>query len=418
MKLKEMPEMLKLFLFLVILPMMTNGFVIPKPLVTYHDLSLTSSPIGKDGAIRGLNKSDKNGTLTIHKLAKKDNFHNIKANGHEHHNGRALHQLEHRAKEKASIAIVENVIKSTAGKSGKRALERVGERAAERVGERAVERAGERAIGRAAEKVGETTLERTGKKLVEKATERAVDRALERTIEISGERAIERAAEKVGERAFERTGEKLAERAAERTYDAIAERVAERAMEHATERAGERVAERAGERIAERSGERIVERAGEQVVSGKGSGRAIERIFGVSSKNIFPRLGRGALITLPVLGGIFAIYLLKSDVQRLKEEWKLNIRTSSACFFGSGLADCIDSFLHFFIAFALWNHLSHTKLAIAEELSFGCAIFSTVCAVLGEIISLRTQKRWRASVEAGEDAVASNAPLPHNVANG
>lgn len=120
------------------------------------------------------------------------------------------------------------------------------------------------------------------------------------------------------------------------------------------------------------------------------------------------RLGRTVLITLPVLGGIFALYLLKSDVERLKEEWTHKLKTSSALFLGAGIVDCLDSALHFFIAYALVKHLSHRRLAVAEEWSFACAIISTIFAVLGEIASLKlAQKRQISGVGYHTDSKAN-----------
>ncbi|CAB9528858.1 expressed unknown protein [Seminavis robusta] len=409
---------------------------------------------------------------------KDKNPHHDDHNDHHHHNP-ALHQLDHRSKEKLSIAVSEKatdaVVQTVESKLAERASSRVertveklvekaaktsGERTVERaveqgqwwkfiiarrtsVGERTVERTGERVLERAADHVGERALERTGERLLEatagkgaerdwgtnnRAAERAGEHIGERAVERTGERLLERAADRaaehigeraaehIGERAVERTGERLLERAADRAAEHIGERAAEHIGERAVERTGERLLERAtdraaehvGERAAEHIGERAVERTGERLLeqaadraaervleqtSGQGAGRAIERIFGVSSEKLALRLGRGLLITLPVLGGIFALYLLKSDIERLKEEWALRVKTSSALFLGAGIVDGLDSFLHFFIGYALWKHLSHKKLAVAEELSFGCAIVSTLCAVLGEVISLQIQKR-------------------------
>jgi len=343
-------------------------------------------------------------------------------NHHHHHGNPAMHQLDHRAKEKASFKLGERVAEQVV-KTTEKQLERQGERLAEKaagrlertfekVVEKAAKTSGERTAERMAVKVGERSAERAsdnilremwkslssvigrGERLVERSGDRIVERASERALERAGERSGERFAERAVERAAERSGERLAKRAGERAAERSGERIVEHASERALERAGERSGERLAERMGERALERIGERSGERVVaSGKGLGRGIERVFGVSSEKLALRLGRGVLITLPILGGVFALWLLKSDIARLKEEWALRAKTSSAFFLGAGLVDGLDSILHFFIAFALLKHLSHHRLAVAEELSFACAIISTVCAVVGEVISLRIQKQ-------------------------
>ncbi len=65
----------------------------------------------------------------------------------------------------------------------------------------------------------------------------------------------------------------------------------------------------------------------------------------------------------------------------------------SLLFITAGLEDLFDVFLHFGIAQALFRHLGHNEVVGAENLSMGCAIISTVCAVLGEVISHRIRTR-------------------------
>jgi len=328
----------------------------------------------------------------------------------------------------------EKLVEKAAKASGERSIERVSERAVERVSERAGERfasktavkAGKRATERSGmlhwlkksfspfyrgiEGTGERSSERfversfkAGSRVVERSGERLKERGIEagsRAIKTSGEHLTERGI-KVGSQAAERSGERLVERGIEagsRAAKRSGERLAERGLE-----AGERVIERSGERLAERGIEvasRAIERSSERITvgsatkaSGRGPIRAVERIFGASSEKIMIRFGRGVLITLPILGGIRALYLLKTDIERLKEEWQSRLKTSSALFLGAGIVDGLDSLLHFFIAFALFRHLDHRKMGVAEELSFACAIISTVCAIVGEIVSIKLQKR-------------------------
>jgi hypothetical protein len=88
--------------------------------------------------------------------------------------------------------------------------------------------------------------------------------------------------------------------------------------------------------------------------------------------------------------------LLKSDISRIREEWSKRTKSSTFFFFMAGVADLTDSFLHFFIAYAMMNHLGHSILALPEKASLVCAIVSTVCAVIGELVSLRIAKKGQA----------------------
>jgi hypothetical protein len=363
---------------------------------------------------------------------------------HHGHGDPALHQVEHRALEKTSVALAEKflektveriapgqklaetIVHSAAGsllqrRAGERVAERTGERLAERAGERLTERTGERlaerTVERLAERTGERLAERTGERLAERAGERIAERTSERLAERTGERiaarASERLVEKTGARAASRLrkgiGERLSEYAAKiptrwnRIWESAlgrgVERTTERGLERSAERFGERGLERAVQRSGERAAERTLERAGERAAEhtlttvGRGATSAVERIAGVSSERVAVRAGRGLLITLPALGGFFALLLLKSDIQRMREEWTNKSKSSTLCFVGAGLADLFDSFLHFYIAYALFAHIGHQALVVPEQLSMGCAITSTICAVAGEVISLHLQRQ-------------------------
>jgi hypothetical protein len=403
---------------------------------------------------------------------------------HHHVHNPILHQVEHRAKEKASIAVgqklAEQGVERLAERAGERLAERTGERLAERAGERLAERTGERLAERAgerlAERAGERLAERTGERLAERAGERLAERAGERLAERTSERLAERAGERFAERTghlwAERAGERLAERSSERIAERASERLAERAGERLAERAGERLAERAGERlatrtserlweqatalwnripswrtiergaergferVAERGAERIAERGVERIaergaerlaergskhaaergleraaergverVAERAAERSVERslshaptsggmvrrlLSGPAAEKVALRVGRGVLITLPALGGVFALYLLRADIQRWREE---RATPPAWMFVGAGWADGLDALLHFAVAYAIWSHAGHDLLLVLEHWSMQCAIVSTVCAVLGELWVLRRQRR-------------------------
>jgi hypothetical protein len=323
----------------------------------------------------------------------------------EHNHNPAIHQIEHRAKEKTSFFLSEKLaerqIEHAAGrtaehlseKTGGRILTRAAARKQGRVLESASERAGEKMMARTAEHVGERTMERTGDNLLKQAWKgvssliyRGTNRGAERAWERSGSKAIERGIEHAGKSAAEHTGERFFKRSGSKAV--------ERGLEHA----GNSMAGHSGERLLERSGTRAAERglehAGESGIKIAGK---LERIFGLSLEKVALRFGRGLLITLPALGGIFALYLLKSDIERLREEWAHRIKTSSACFLGAGIVDGLDSILHFVIAYGLLTHLSHHYLKKAEAWSLRCAVISTVAAVIGEVLSLKILKQRESS---------------------
>jgi len=139
------------------------------------------------------------------------------------------------------------------------------------------------------------------------------------------------------------------------------------------------------------------------------------RLFGISAERVAARIGRGLTIILPVAGGIFAFYLFQSDYRRWKQELqdsaiahespvssatRFRLRRPSLAlvlFSSAGMADFMDAALHFFIAFLfVSSHGSHHHpyaMVVAEEWSMGCAVVSTVAAVLGEIASHRNQQK-------------------------
>ena len=242
------------------------------------------------------------------------------------------------------------------------------ERIVERAAERAAERAGERLAERAGERLAERAAERAGERLAERAAERAGERLAERAAERAGERLAERAAERAGERLAERAGERLAERAAERAGERLAERAAERAGERLAERAGERVAGRAGAELLERTTMTTAARAAgggiagflERVLVGtlqgisKASGVIAGRVLGSEasgafraiereaesmaraaaslgerlSSRIMPRIGRGLLVALPILGTLFVLKLCKDDFHRWRDMRALRHRVA------------------------------------------------------------------------------------------
>lgn len=175
--------------------------------------------------------------------------------------------------------------------------------------------------------------------------------------------------------------EKVAARQTERLLDQSSTRSMERSIERALE-VGERSAEASLAKVASSSGTAVLERS----------------LFTATGRRLaLRRLARGAMIAVPVLGGIFAIYLLRSDIIRTRQEWQRNRSDFTWIpFAGAGLADGADSLCHFAIAFSLVTNLfSHQHLHFLESFSLACAVWSTVFAVGGEIfcqIKARNEK--------------------------
>jgi hypothetical protein len=194
----------------------------------------------------------------------------------------------------------------------------------------------------------------------------------------------ERTLDRSAEAAAARFGEKAIGRSSERAAGRIGEQALARGSERATERVGEKALTRSSERVADRVLDRSAERLGE-----KAAARAGERM----SQELMSRVGRGLLITLPALGGIFAIYLLRTDLKRLREERLKRAKSSTFLFAGAAFADGLDAVVHFWIAYAYLTELGHHALMFPEKCSLACAIMSTIAAFAGEIVSLRKQKQ-------------------------
>ena len=320
-------------------------------------------------------------------------------NEHHHHHP-ALHQVEHRAKEKGTLALSQHLAEH---------MTTITTKSTEQVGERILLERGFQGTKSTAERFLERNLQQTG----ERATERCIEQGLERASERAAERGVEqwgeRAAEHAGQRWAQQTGEKGIKRALERWAERAGERTLDRGSEQALERLGKRSGERAVERLGEQSTERLFKVAGEKSAERaveRSSERGMERILGITSEKLTLRIGRGLMIALPVLGGFFAFYLFKSDYHRWleekralptliqrKEKKRRHPYLPLVLFAITGMADFVDAFLHFGIAYGLLAQLGHYRVGLMERLSITCAVISTGFAVWGEILSLRARKR-------------------------
>lgn len=351
--------------------------------VSTHPRTLSTFSL-KEGAVNE-NEPAANRTQTTHH---EENHHNLHP---------ALHQVKHRAQEKATIGIAQHVTENLVSKSpilkkspqwwmrGTEQIMAILERSKlpEHGGKRLLERSGDRLAERGAEKVAERGAERLIKRGIETSAERGTERIVERGVERMTERGAERIAERGVERVLEGNAERIAERGIERILEGNAERIIERgAFRKGTQwfatNKVERIAESGTKRLVERNGERlaehVLERSGE-----RGLGR-LERRF---VERLLPKFGRSLSLALPALGALFGWYLFQQDVKRMSQEQK---RRTKALFGVAALTDFMDIVLHVWIVYALWAHLSHSSMIVAEKMSMACAIGSTVSAVLGEIV--------------------------------
>ncbi len=306
-----------------------------------------------------------------------------------HHLHPALHQVKHRAQEKATMGIAQHVTENLVSKSQwwKRGIEQISA-LLERFhgGERLLERSGNRFAEQGAERVAERGAEGIVHRGIERSAERGTERLIERGVERITERGTERIAERGIERALESNAERIAERGIERVLEGNAERVAERGWEKLFPKRARQFAATKIERFAKSGTKRIVERNGERVaehVLERSGERSLLRIEERFVERLLPKLGRSLSLALPALGALFGWYLFQQDLKRMSQEDKKKTKV----FFGvAAVTDFVDMVLHIWIVYALWAHLSHSSLIVAEKMSLACAVGSTVSAVLGEII--------------------------------
>jgi hypothetical protein len=117
-------------------------------------------------------------------------------------------------------------------------------------------------------------------------------------------------------------------------------------------------------------------------------------------------IGRGVLIALPALGGIFALYLMKTDRKRATLERSTGSRLSFMLFGGAAVTtDAVDAVCHFVIAYGVLRELGHHFLAhVGGQLGF----VSMLCAVLGEVVAYRRHKK------SSINNVNGQSPLPQS----
>ena len=343
----------------------------------------------------------------------------------EHSSKRAVEGIGGKALSRATRKGGSKVVSGTsrkygplvAGRSGERFLERFGEtsknqafkrtfdsvgetvstnavrRSLSKTSEKASERMGRRFLGRAGRKGGTAAAKRAavsaGERVLDKASRKGLAGAVSKIYKGTGKRMLEQAAKKRGPKLASRA----AGRAGKRALTGVGTRVVEKAKMRSGMKAAARTSERIGERALQGVGDRFLDQASRTMEApGTAVGHTGKQLVERHSKKAVARLSKGLIIALPVLGGLFALHMLKSDIERIREEWSDRAKLSLGSFALAGLADFVDSLVHFWMAYALFKQMVRSKLVAAEHVSMVCAVVSTSCAVLGEFLSFRRSR--------------------------
>ena len=300
----------------------------------------------------------------------------------------AIHQAEHRAKEKTSIKLGEKAATQLLRSTERSGVSRLAERLVERM-----QMIWESVTGRGVERYGERVAERGT---------------------VAGQRFLSRGERRMATGVAERAGERVAERSGQRFLSRGERRIASGVAERAAERGGGKLSAPArrsiGRHVAERTSETglVLTSRGRRAATGRASYAAVR-----TTERLTRSVARIFLIALPALGGLFAIWLLKADLRRIREvreeredyEWaaygtlpnKRRPCLPSTMFAGAAIADLLDAVAHFIIAYAVLIELGHTKIILKwEEISLACAVVSTVLAIAGEVADWRKMNKYRA----------------------
>jgi len=333
----------------------------------------------------------------------KDDDKNEKERKERHAKGHmfsgAIHQVEHRAKEKTGIKLGEKAATQLLRSTERRGVSRLAERLLERI-----QAIWESVTGRGVERYGERVAERGAV---------AGQRFLSR-----GERRMATGvAERAGERVAERSGQRFLSRGERRMATGVAERAAERGGGKFSAAARRSIGRHVAE-LGERTGETGLVLAKGRRAAATATGRASYAAVRTTER-LTRSVARIFLIALPALGGLFALWLLKADLRRIREvreeredyEWaaygtlpnKKRPCLPSTMFAGAAVADLLDAVAHFVIAYAVLIELGHSKIILKwEEISLACAIVSTVLAIAGEVADWRKMNKYR-SLSSGNN---------------
>jgi hypothetical protein len=135
-------------------------------------------------------------------------------------------------------------------------------------------------------------------------------------------------------------------------------------------------------------GPRIVLSAIESSSSSLSKQRTIQFL----STNLFLRLGHVCLIALPLMGGLFSVSLCYQDLHRVTLE--TNHPSIQILFSLAGIADFMDAIIHFILSYLLLFQQQYPHMmSMMDTMSSKCMIVSTVCVIVGEVMSTIRQQQ-------------------------
>ena len=304
----------------------------------------------------------------------------------------AMLQVEHRATEKAGFGIAhflsekleelsENLFGHVMTQASERSTERMMERPTEHFAGKAGETVVTRALEGSTEEIGARTIKLVGKTASQQSLESTSKKALERADSFLDIHATNHASERPirllsGRNSAARSSKRLSEHINIGGHSVSG-------IPNIEQKSSLKIGVRAGERAEERGLDVSAIKA-----SSRTAIRTSEEVLGRESEVVSRRLSRGVTLALPVVGGFFALYLLRSDFVRIREEVTMSRHTSCWMFAAAAAADFLDAALHFFIAYLVLSQDGYQNFVTdVEQLSMTCAIVSTVAATLGESIS-------------------------------
>jgi hypothetical protein len=87
---------------------------------------------------------------------------------------------------------------------------------------------------------------------------------------------------------------------------------------------------------------------------------------------------------------------LKEGTKDMHTHRSRNLMAVSALllFISTGLMDLLDAIVHFWISYGLFiSYSGGSNQHMMEQISMGCAVLSTLCAILGEVCSYLNRNR-------------------------